>query len=85
MKTAKGISTRMKNLMSQYVGKSFNYFYGGYRYMWTVKIIGIMDCGYFITEVTDGKDTWQSNASYGEFKNGIKRGLYLEAKNTKQL
>ena len=77
--TANTISTKMRNLMSQYVGKSFNYFYGGHQYMWTVKVIGVMDCGYFITEVNDGESTWQSNASYGEFKCNIKKGFFIEA------
>ena len=52
--TANAISTKMRNLMSQYVGKSFNYFHGGRQYIWTVKIIGVMESGYFITEVNDG-------------------------------
>ena len=65
--------------MNQYIGKSFNYFYGGSIYMWTVKIISVQDCGYFITEINDGDKTWQSNASYGEIKNNIKKGLYVAA------
>ena len=77
--TANAISTKMRNLMSQYVGKSFNYFYGGRQYMWTVKVIGVMDSGYFITEVNDGESTWQSNASYGEVKCNIKKGFFIEA------
>ena len=77
--TANAISTKMRNLMSQYVGKSFNYFYGGRQYMWTVKVIGVMDCGYFITEVNDGESTWQSNASYGEVTCNIKKGFFIEA------
>ena len=77
--TANAISTKMRNLMSQYVGKSFNYFYRGCQYMWTVKIIGVMDCGYFITEVNDGENNWQSNASYGEVKRNIKKGFFIEA------
>ena len=77
--TTNAISTKMKNLMSQYVGKSFNYFYRGCQYMWTVKIIGVMDSGYFITEVNDGENNWQSNASYGEVKRNIKKGFFIEA------
>ena len=77
--TTNAISTKMRNLMSQYVGKSFNYLYRGRQYMWTVKIIGVMDSGYFKTEVNDGENTWKSNASYGEVKNNIKKGFFIEA------
>ena len=77
--TTNAISTKMRNLMSQYVGKSFNYFYRGRQYMWTVKIIGVMDSGYFITEVNDGENIWESNASYGEVKCNIKKGFFIEA------
>ena len=82
--TANAISTKMRNLMSQYVGKSFNYFYGGRQYMWTVKVIGVMDNGYFITEVNDGESTWQSNASYGEVTCNIKKGFFLSKHKTIQ-
>jgi hypothetical protein len=47
--------------------------------MWTVKIIGVMDSGYFITEVNDGENNWQSNASYGEVTCNIKKGFFIEA------
>ena len=73
----KSISTRMRNLMNQYVGMSFDYFFGGFHYMWSVKILSVMDNGYFLTEINDNGKTWKSNASYGEIKNNIKKGLYI--------
>ena len=80
MKTSNGISTRMRNLMTAHIGKTYNYFRGGYQWMWSVKIIGLMDnTGYFITELNDGRSTWQSNASYGEITHNIKKGLLVLA------
>ncbi len=75
MKATKGISTRMRNLMNNYIGKTFNFLDGGF----TVTIKSLMgNTGYFITEVNDGTDVWQSNASYGEIKNDLKKGLLVE-------
>lgn len=75
MKATKGISTRMRNLMNNYIGKTFNFLNGDY----TVTIKSLMgNTGYFITEVNDGTDVWQSNASYGEIKNDLKKGLLVE-------
>lgn len=74
----KGISTKLRNLMKNYIGKTFNIVYCG-RIIWTSKIVGLMgDTGYFITEINDGQKSWQSNASYGEITNGIKKGQYVE-------
>lgn len=75
----KKISTRMKNLMKGYIGKKYNYFYGRYAFIWVVKIIGITEYGRFVTEINDGSDTWQSNASYGEVVSNIKKGLFVES------
>ena len=75
----KGISIRMRNIMKSYIGKTYNHFYHGVL-LWTVTIKGLMgDTGYFVTEVNDGDNVWQSNASYGEVTNNIKKGLYIEA------
>lgn len=75
MKATKGISTRMRNLMNNYIGKTFNFLNGDY----TVTIKSLMgNTGYFITEVNDGTDVWQSNASYGEITNNLKKGLFVE-------
>lgn len=75
MKATNGISTRMRNLMNNYIGKTFNFLNGDY----TVTIKSLMgNTGYFITEVNDGTDVWQSNASYGEIKNDLKKGLLVE-------
>ena len=80
MKTTNGISTRMRNLMNAYIGKTYNFFYNGYNFMWSVTIKGLMDnTGYFITEINDGKNVWQSNASHGEVKSNVKNGLFVEA------
>lgn len=69
----------MKNLMKGYIGKSYKYYYRGQIYMWTVTIKDLMwDTGYFITEVNDGTNVWPGNASYGEIKNCLKKGLYVE-------
>lgn len=73
MKTS--ISTRKRNLMSNYIGKTYNCFYG-----WSVTIKDFMgNTGYFITEINDGVNVWQSNASYGEITSNIKKGLLLQA------
>lgn len=78
--TSNGISTRKKNLMSTYIGKSYNYFSGG-ALLLSITIVGLMgDTGYFITEVSDGEDVWKSNASYGEIQNNVKKGIYVEVK-----
>ena len=70
----------MRNLMNAHIGKTYNFFYHGYNFMWSVTIKGLMDnTGYFITEINDGKNVWQSNASYGEVKSNIKKGLFVEA------
>ena len=75
MKATKEISTRMRNLMNKYIGKTFNFLNGDY----TVTIKSLMgNTGYFITEVNDGTDVWQSNASYGEITNNLKKGLLVE-------
>ena len=75
MKATTGISTRMRNLMNNYIGKTFNFLNGDY----TVTIKSLMgNTGYFITEVNDGTDVWQSNASYGEITNNLKKGLLVE-------
>lgn len=77
---AKGISTRLKNQMKRYIGKRYNYYWHGQQFMWTVTIKGLIsDTGYFSTEVNEGDNVWQSNASYGEVTNNIKKGLYIEA------
>ncbi len=74
----KGISTRMRNLMQQYIGKKYAFNYHGHI-LWISKIVGLMgDTGYFITEINDGQSTWTSNASYGEITKGIKKGQYIE-------
>lgn len=74
----KGISTRMRNLMQQYIGKKYALNYHGHI-LWTSTIIGLMgNTGYFITEINDGHSTWTSNASYGEITKGIKKGQYIE-------
>ena len=74
----KGISTRLKNLMQSYVGKSYDVYFHGHYY-WTLKIVELMgDTGYFVTELNDGKSIWKSNASYGEVKAEIKKGSYRE-------
>lgn len=75
MKATKEISTRMRNLMNNYIGKTFNFLDSGF----TVTIKSLMgNTGYFITEVNDGTDVWQSNASYGEITNNLKKGLLVE-------
>ena len=75
MKATNGISTRMRNLMNNYIGKTFSFLNGDY----TVTIKSLMgNTGYFITEVNDGTDVWQSNASYGEITNNLKKGLLVE-------
>ena len=74
----KGISTRMKNIMQSYVGKSYDVCINGH-FCWTLKIVGLMgDTGYFITELNDGTKVWESNASYGEIKAETKKGSYIE-------
>ena len=73
----KGISTRMRNIMNGYVGKIYSYYYHG-RFMWTVKIVAVQDCGYFITELREWDNVWQSNASYGEVITNIKKGRFVE-------
>jgi len=82
MKKSNGLSTRMRNLMNAYVGRKFNYFHGGYQFYWSIKIVALMgETGYFVTELNDGKNTWQSNASYGEIKTMVeKKGYYIEVK-----
>lgn len=76
----KGISTRMKNIMQSYVGKSYDVCINGHFY-WTLKIVGLMgDTGYFITELNDGTKVWESNASYGEIKAETRKGSYIEKK-----
>lgn len=75
MKATTGISTRMKNLMNNYIGKTFNFLDGGF----TVTIKSLMgNTGYFITEIKEGNEVWQSNASYGEITNNLKKGLLVE-------
>lgn len=37
------------------------------------------ETGYFVTEINDGEKTYKSNASYGELKNEIKKGRYIES------
>jgi hypothetical protein len=67
------ISTRLKNLMVQYIGKTYA------TRLWTVKVVELMgDTGYFVTEINDGTKTWKSNASYGEIRNCVKDGSYRE-------
>lgn len=79
MKATKGISTRMRNLMTAHIGKTYKYLYHGRNFLWTVTIKSLMgNTGYFITEVNDGTDVWQSNASYGEIKNDLKKELLVE-------
>ena len=72
------MSTRMRNLMTALIGKSYMFKPHG-RYMWTVTIKGLLrDTGYFITEVNyDGK-VWQSNCSYGEVTSNMKKGTFIE-------
>lgn len=80
MEKKKGISTRKRNLMNAHIGKVYNYYYNGTFFMWSVTIKSIMDdSGYFITEINDGQNIWQSNASYGEIKHNLKKGIYVEA------
>lgn len=68
----------MRNLMQKYIGKTYAFNYHG-RIIWTSTIIGLMgDTGYFITEINDGLNKWNSNASYGEITHGIKKGQYIE-------
>ena len=75
MKATKGISTRMRNLMNNYIGKTFSFLNGDY----TVTIKSLMgNTGYFITEIKEGNEVWQSNASYGEITNNLKKGLLVE-------
>lgn len=75
MKATKEISTRMRNLMNNYIGKTFNFLNGDY----TVTIKSLMgNTGYFITEIKEGNEVWQSNASYGEITNNLKKGLLVE-------
>ena len=75
MKVTTGISTRMRNLMNNYIGKTFSFLNGDY----TVTIKSLMgNTGYFITEIKEGNEVWQSNASYGEITNNLKKGLLVE-------
>ena len=70
----------MKNLMNGYIGKKYNYYYKGKHFICTVTIKRLMgDTGYFVTEINDGSGVCQSNASYGEVVNNVKKGLYIEA------
>lgn len=56
MKATKGISTRMRNLMNNYIGKTFSFLNGDY----TVTIKSLMgNTGYFITEIKEGNEVWQ--------------------------
>ncbi len=71
MKT-KAINTSTRNLMSAYIGKTYE-FDGN-----LVTIKKIMEDGYFLTEVNEDGVVYQSNASFGEIKNGVKNGLYKE-------
>ena len=65
----------MRNLMNNYIGKTFNFLNGDY----TVTIKRLMgNTGYFITEIKEGNEVWQSNASYGEITNNLKKGLLVE-------
>lgn len=72
------ISKRLRNLMQNHIGKSYDYMSHGIK-MWTEKIVGILDeTGYFVTEVTDGANVWQSNVSYDAVKIGLNKGYYKE-------
>lgn len=80
----KGISTRLRNIMQTYIGKSYDVYFHGY-YQWTLKVVGLMgDSGYFVTEINDGQNVWESNASYGEIKAETKKGHYIEKPEVKQ-
>lgn len=71
----KGISTKMQNRMKQYIGKTYQY-----RDLWKVTVKEPMgDTGYYVTEVSDGEKTWQSNASYGEIMRNLKKGIFVES------
>lgn len=79
MKTSNSISKRMMNLMNAYIGKTYKCFYEG-SFLWFVTIKSIMgETGYFITELNNGKEVWQSNASYGEITKNLKKGIFAEA------
>lgn len=78
------ISTRLRNIMQSYIGKSYDVYFHGHYY-WTLKIVGFLgDSGYFVTEINDGKNVWESNASYGEIKTETKKGSYRERQDVKQ-
>jgi hypothetical protein len=80
----KGISTRMRNIMHSYIGKSYDVYFSGHYY-WTLKITGFLgDTGYFTTEINDGTKVWESNASYGEIKAETGKGTYRESQEVKQ-
>lgn len=76
METTKCISTRLRSLMNAHVGKTYKLY--AYGEIWYTTIKGIMSDGYFLTEINDGRKVWQSNASYGEIRNGLKKGYYAE-------
>lgn len=80
MKRTNKISTRLKNLMKQYIGKKYDaYFYG--HFFWTIEIVGLMgETGYFSTRITNNgcENPYLSNMSYGELKAEIKKGNYRE-------
>lgn len=81
MKETKGqerISARLRNLMQDCIGKSYDYLSHGIK-MWGVKIVSLLEeSGYFVVELNDGANVWQSNISYQELKNGLKKGHYVE-------
>ena len=70
------ISTRKRNLMNAYVGKTYKFYVCGE--IWHTTIKGIMSDGYFLTEINDGRRVCQSNASYSEIRIGLKKGYYAE-------
>ena len=75
----KQLSTRMRNQMNAYIGKSYDYYHNGRTYYWTIIIVALMgETGYFITEVKDGEKVWESNASYGEITHNVKKGIFVE-------
>lgn len=76
METTNCISTRLRNLMNAHVGKTYKFY--AYGEIWLETIKGIMDDGYFLTEINDGRRVWQSNASYSEIRIGLKKGYYAE-------
>ena len=63
--------------MQMYISKQFYYEYMNGNSL-KVTIVGIMNDGYFKTQIEDDGEIWNSNMSYGELRHELKRGTITE-------